>query len=376
MIAVGLAWSGGGDAPPGELVEVPVDLERITPGALVLPGLTVCSVPGVVLLDGDLRFDPRDGGGASATLRREALAFGMVNTAYHLQHGLDRLARLLGRTLPPLLVRIGVHTAQQPGWSGGHYRLPAREYSTLPEDEPPAVTGEIHLGTGGRPVTLRGRRYVHTAAHDPAIVLHELGHHLTRHTADLRVNDRRGPHAQANRKTPLDEGTSDYVAAVLLDSPDIYGWHRAGVPAELPRRRCLAAPWTMAQFIGGHHADPHIDGAIWSAALWAARTEVQRHGVDPARFDGVVVRALERVGRTAGDLPIEDARVLRRGYGLCLGAILEEDAASGAGLASIVEPAFAARGIEVGFTNDELHERCLQGTWSGARRRAAASASW
>ncbi len=379
MIARGLAWSGGGPSPPGGLVEVALDVERIQRRTLVLPGLTVSCETGVVLHDGDLhdgdlRFDPRDGGGASASpgQRREALAFGMVNCAHHLQRGLDVLARLLGRRLPPLRVRIGVHGAQQPRWGGGHYRLPAGDYATLPEEEPPAVTGEIHLGTGGRRVLLRGRRYVHTAAHDPAIVVHELGHHLTRHTADFRLNERRAPHSQANLKTPLDEGTSDYVAAILLDSPDIYGWHRAGVPRDSPRRRCLVAPWTMAEFVGGHLSDPHTDGTIWSATLWAARTALERRGVDPARFDGVVVRALERVGRTAADLTIEGARQLGRRYALVLEAILEEDAASGDGLATIVEPAFAARGIEVGFGNDELRERIL-GARSRARQPAAAA---
>jgi hypothetical protein len=223
-----------------------------------------------------------------------------------------------------------------------------------------------HTGSGP---PLRGERYLHTASHDPAIILHELGHHLTRHTADFRVNRRRPPRAQANLKTPLDEGTSDYLAAILLDTADIYGWHRAGVPPESPRRRCLAAPWTMAQFVGGHLSDPHTDGTIWSAALWAARTEVERQGLEGARFDGVVVRALDRMGRTGGELSVERARQLRRRYALLLQAILEEDASAGGRLAAVVEPVFAARGIELGFGNDELRERTLAG--AGSRGRPA-----
>jgi hypothetical protein len=359
-----LAWSGGGDSPPGRLSEVTLEVERVEPAALVCPLVTVrCEHEGALLDGDDLRFDPRDGGGPAATTehRRDALAFGVVNTAYHAQRALEWLAGVLGRRLPHLLVRIGLHAAQRPGWGGGHYRLPAAEYSALPEEEPPLPTGEIHLGGGGRLVPLRGKRYLHSASHDPAIVLHEIGHHLTRHTADFRVNRRRPPHAQANLKTPLDEGTSDYVAAILLDTADIYGWHRASVPPESPRRRCLAAPWTMAQFVGGHLSDPHTDGTIWSAALWAARTELGRSGVDGARFDGVVVRALDRVGRTAEDLPVERARQLRRRFALALEAILEEDAVDGGALAGVIEPVFASRGIEVGFGNDELRDRRLRG---------------
>jgi hypothetical protein len=351
---------------------VTLEVERIEPAALVCPRVTVRSEQGGVLFRGDdLRFDPRAAAGSSPTPehRRQALAFGVVNTAYHAQRGLEAIARLLGRPLPPLLVRVGVHAGQRPDWGGGHYRLPAGEYSALPEEEPPLPTGEIHLGAGGRLIPLRGGRYLHTASHDPAIILHELGHHLTRHTADFRVNRRRPPRAQANLKTPLDEGTSDYLAAILLDTADIYGWHRAGVPPESPRRRCLAAPWTMAQFVGGHLSDPHTDGSIWSAALWAARTEVERQGLEGARFDGVVVRALDRMGRTGGELSVERTRQLRRRYALLLQAILEEDAAAGGRLAAVVEPVFAARGIELGFGNDELRERTLAG--AGSRGRPA-----
>jgi hypothetical protein len=368
MIVAGRVWSGGGPKPPGELIEVGVRVEHVEPHALVLPGLTVrCELGGV--LDGtDLRADPHAGGGPGATPeeRREALVFGMVNTAYHLQRALDRIERLRGRPLPPLLVRVGAHAAQRPTWRGGHYRLPAIDYSTLPEPEPPAVTGEIHLGAGGRMVRRSGRLYRHTAAHDPAIIVHELGHHLTRHTADLRVNERRRPLEQANLKTPLDEGTSDYLTAIVLDSPDIYAWHRGMVSAERPERRHLASPWTMAHFVGGHVSDPHTDGSIWAAALWAARTEVQRRGVDPERFDAVVVRALDRIGRTGRDLSVDAARRLRRRFALVLEAILEEDLDAGGRLAALVEPVFAARGIEVGAGNDDLRDRVRFAAATGA----------
>jgi hypothetical protein len=127
----------------------------------------------------------------------------------------------------------------------------------------------------------------------------------------------------------------------------------------------------MAQFVGGHLSDPHTDGTIWSAALWAARCELGRRGVEAARFDRVVVRALDRIGRTAEDLPVEGARQLRRRFALALEAILEEDAAGGGALAGVIEPVFAARGIEVGFGNDELRDRTLRGVCAPAAMPAS-----
>jgi len=360
-------WSGRDGATPGRLEEVDLDVVAVEPRRLVLRSVTAHLVDGDVLFDGsDLRFDPRRGGGhaASAAHRREALAFGTVNTAYHLQRALDHVTRLLGRPLPPLVARIGAHAAQRPSWGGGHYRLPAARYSALPEEETPAADGEVHLGAGGRLLALDGRPYIHTASHDPAIVCHEGGHHVTRHTADFRLNRRRPPQVQLNRKIPLDEGTCDYLAAVLLGTPDIYGWHRAAVPSHTPRRRHLDAPWTMAHFTGGRSSDPHTDGSIWGSALWAARCAVERRGHDPQTFDAVVVRALDRIGRSATELPRGLACRHRRRFATALAAILEEDEAAGGRLSGTVEPVLAARGIELGASNGELQLRCRSRAWT------------
>ncbi|HEY2706236.1 MAG TPA: hypothetical protein VGL20_21345 [Candidatus Dormibacteraeota bacterium] len=368
MILTARVWSGRGHPPPGRLEEVPLRVERLEGGALLLPGLTVRHDGDEELFErADLRFDPRRGGGPTATPehRRDALAFGVVNTAHHLSRALARATELLGRPLPPLVAVVGAHAARHPGWGGGHYRLPAESYSTLPEEEPPVATGEIHLGAGGRLVPLDGRAYLHTASHDPAIVYHEFGHHLVHHTADLRCNRRRAAGAQTNRRIPLDEGTCDYIAAILMGTPDIYGWHRAGVPSYSARRRRLDAPRTMAHFVGGHLSDPHADGAIWSAALWAARCELERGGVDPGRFDAVVLRSLERIGRSGDDLPVEVAQRRRRRFATALEAILAEDEAGGGDLATVVETVFAARGIEVGTANNESRWRARGGLPAG-----------
>ena len=346
--------------PPGELVEVTLPGARIGTRGVSLPGVSVADVgPERLFTTDDLRFDPRDGGGplCAPEYRREARAFGVVNVAFHAQRGLDRIAALLGCTLPPVMVRIGAHDTPSPRWGGGHYRLPALTYTSLPEADPPAATGEIHLGRGGRFVPLDGRRYFHAPAHNAAIICHELGHHLTRHTADFRVNTSRPEAAQFNRKIALDEGTSDYLAGILLETPDIFGWHRHEVPATSLRRRRLDGAWTMAAFGGTRADDPHSDGTIWASALWATRVELQEHGVAAEEFDRLVLRALVRLGRATGDPPRNQELARRRQFGHALQALLDEDRSPGGHIGAVVERVLAGRGIMTGYDNDQLRER-------------------
>ena len=361
-----------GSPGPGALSEAELDVAEIRDSALVMPGILVIDVRGGAGLDrrdGDLRSDPAGGGGPLASPRdqRESIAFGIVNVAYHLRLGLDYLAALIGHALPPLITRIGAHEDQRATWGGGHYRLPADAYSSLPETAMPAVTGEIHLGPGGAFTRAAGRRYFAAPAHIVAIIVHELGHHLTRHTADFRLNERRRPPAQANHKIALDEGTADYLAAALLGTPDIYGWHRGGIPPTAQARRRLDGPWTMAAFRGGHDTDPHLDGTVWAAALWSAREAVRASGGQAAGFDRLVAEGLVRIGAADPELPAEAARHRRRSFGSALGAILEADAARGGRFGDVIAAAFADRGIETGFSNADLRDRCR-----GLLRRAPA----
>jgi hypothetical protein len=367
-----VAYRPDGSRGPGALREVALDVAEIRDSALVMPGILVVDVRGGVGLDrcdGDLLFKPAGGGGplASPRDRRESLGFGIVNVAYHLRRGLDYLTSLTGHALPQLIARIGVHQDQRATWGGGHYRLPAVAYSSLPERTPPAVTGEIHLGPGGGFTTAAGRRYFVAPAHVVAIIVHELGHHLTRHTADFRLNERRPPFAQANHKIPLDEGTADYLAAVMLGTSDIYGWHRGGTPPTAQVRRRLDGPWTMAAFRGGHDANPHLDGTVWAAALWSAREAVRALGEQAAEFDRLVAEGLMRIGAADPEMPVEAARHRRRSFGNALGAILEADAARGGRFGGVIAAAFADRGIETGFSNADLRDRCR-----GLSRQAAA----
>ncbi|HZS20559.1 MAG TPA: hypothetical protein VFA63_06175, partial [Pseudonocardiaceae bacterium] len=121
---------------------------------------------------------------------------------------------------------------------------------------------------------------------------HEIGHHVCRHTADFRLNGLRPLSAQTNKKIALDEGTCDLLTASLLNSPDIYGWHRASLPMWDRRRRALGPQWTMAGFQGGA-TDPHADGTIWASACWSAREQVVAAGYSSDRFDRMLLRGLE-----------------------------------------------------------------------------------
>jgi hypothetical protein len=357
------AYLADGSPGPGRLSDVELDIDEIRDSAVMMPGILVVDVrsgAGLDRRDGDLRFDPAGGGGplASPGDRRDSLAFGLVNVAYHLRRGLDYLTPLIGRPLPPLTAKIGAHEDQRIGWGGGHYRLPAAAYSSLPEATPPAVTGEIHLGPGGTFTEAAGRRYFAAPAHVAAIVVHELGHHLTRHTADFRLNERRPSLAQANHKIPLDEGTADYLVAALIGTPDIYGWRRGGMPPTAPARRRLDGPWTMAAFRGGHDSDPHLDGTVWAAALWSAREALRASGWSAFEFDRLVVEGLIRIGATDPAVPADAARRRRRSFGSALAAILEADAARGGRFGDVIAAAFADRGVETELSNADLRDRC------------------
>jgi hypothetical protein len=285
---------------------------------------------------------------AGAAGDRAARAFGVVNVAFHTQRALRYVSAILGHPLPHLLVRIGMH--EQPRrWKGGHYRLPSDWAGADPDAASPA--GEVHLGGGaGFVPTSHTDRYFRAPAHNPAIVCHEVGHHVCRHTADFRLNRLRPPGQQANKKTALDEGTADVITAMLLGTPDIYGWHRHNVPETDQRRRKLDPRWTMAHFRGGPHADPHADGTVWASACWSARQRVAGTGADPSRFDRLLLLGLEQAGRDKPPGPIDDAVRERRHFSRLVAAMAEADPA----LAPHVLAAMAEHGIHLGVSNNDL----------------------
>jgi hypothetical protein len=364
VVAAGV-YLPDGRGGPGVYREVGLEVVAVRAAGLVLPEVSVIDERGGELFtDGSLVCDPAGGGGplAGAAAQRSARAFGVVHTGFHVQRALRWWGRVLGRRLPPLVVRIGMH--EQPRrWGGGHYRLPGQGAQADPDALTP--TGEIHLGGGAgfvaAPDTDRtihrgtgegGGRYFHAPSHNTAIIYHEVGHHVCRHTADFRLNQLRPPWGQTNKKTALDEGTADVLTAILLDTPDIYGWHRAQVPINEQRRRRLDPRWTMAHFHGGAGHDPHADGTVWASACWSARQRIIATGTDPARFDTLLLRALDHTGTdTAAGLTPDTLRQ-RRHFSRLLTAMTHTDP----DLAPHIHTAMAHHGIHPGLSNHDLSQ--------------------
>jgi hypothetical protein len=329
--------------------------------------------------NGDFFFDPAGGG---ARVEREALPdadacerhvqasrFGEVNTYYHLDRiatYVDELLRQLGApTLPWVTAVVHAHAAvvEKNGvrdgtrrhggvrpFQGGHYRLPGHRLNH-PELDPVSPEGEIHLGPGwelldcGALVESAGVKYRHNASHNAAILYHEYGHHVTRHTADFRRNAMRPPDLQDNRKTSLDEGICDYWSASLLDSPHIWAWHRRH-DGETLHRRSLTSPKTMADFDASPDADPHANGTIWAAALWDA----QRAMDDARTTDLLLLKALllwrEQISH-GKDLCSDDFDRGPESFGALLALLLRADEELfGSRHQAIITQAFSRRGIQ------------------------------
>jgi hypothetical protein len=345
------AYLPDGRPGPGRLRQADLDVLGMGPAELVLPEATIRDERGGALFDDSLVFDPARGGGplAGAADDRQARAFGVVNTAFHTQRALRFVADLLDHPLPHLLVRIGMHNEPRP-WGGGHYRLPGPTYV-----EPVAVhpDGEVHLGGGRAFLTSPGsHRYFHAPTHNAAIIYHEVGHHICRHTADFRLNRQNPPDQQTSKKIALDEGTADLFTAIMLGTPDIYGWHRGAVPEWDQRRRKLDPRWTMAHFHGGHGQDPHADGTVWASACWSARQRVTAAGVDPARFDALLLHGLELAGADDETNPDEVALRRRRYFSRLLASMTRADTQ----LAPVVQAAMAGHGIRLGVSNAQLRD--------------------
>lgn len=333
---------------------------------------------------GDFCFEPGRGGGrmdkvvlAAPDFRWryiQASRFGEVNTYFHLDAiaaYVDGLLQELGApSLPPVTAVVTAHAAaterdgirdgvRRPSgrwfpFQGGHYRLPGPTH-TVAEPLPVSPQGEIHLGPGwmllehGALVEAAGGPYRANASHNAGIIFHEYGHHITHHTADFAANALRRPDRQRNRKRAIDEGTCDYWAATMLDTPHVWAWHRRH-DAEFPHRRCLTSAKTMADYDPGPRADPHANGTIWGAALWDLRTELRAR--DPAgvrRTDQLLLKTLLLLGHLPPprrDRAATGLAHLRSSFPVALGALLHADALLYANRdRAAILSAFAARGI-------------------------------
>jgi capsule synthesis protein PGA_cap/fungalysin metallopeptidase (M36) len=312
--------------------------------------------------DGNFLFEPRKGGGRLDKVALvepdfrvryiQASHFGEVNTYFHLDRiaaYMDELLHELGaQSLPPVVAVVNAHAAttevdgvrdgvrRSERWlpfQGGHYRLPSRRYN-IDELEPLSPNGEIHVGTGwqlldhGALVEVTGKRYRANAAHNAGILYHEYGHHITRHTADFRANALRRPQRQNNRKIAMDEGTCDYWAATMLDTPHIWAWHRRHDEQEV-HPRSLTSPKTMEDYDAGPGADPHANGTIWGAALWDVRSHICSTEPDGARkTDQLLLLALLLIGRLGdpyGEPSIKRIRQARKRFSVGLSALLHAD---------------------------------------------------
>jgi hypothetical protein len=303
----------------------------------------------------------------------QASRFGEVNTYFHLDRMaayVDELLHQLGASsLPRVLaivnahdsviqhngVRDGVRRAER--WmpfQGGHYRLSTR--STDPaECTPVSPDGEIHLGPGrqlsehGALVQFAGGRYRANASHNAGILYHEYGHHITRHTADFRLNALSRAERQNNQKAAIDEGTCDYWAAAMLGTPHIWILHHRHDHAQI-HPRSLTSPKTMAHYDHGDAADPHANGTIWGAALWELRTILATKEADGARqADLLLVKTLLLLGNVVVDRPEADVRSLRDArsdYATGLSCLLlADDHLNGGRHRHLILPAFAKRDI-------------------------------
>lgn len=309
--------------------------------------------------DGNFLFEPGRGGGRidKVLLAQpdflcryvEASHFGEVNTYYHLTRIASYATGLLDEleaAHPPQVtavvnahhaateicgVRDGVRGARQ--WlpfQGGHYRLPSRGYD-IAELKPLSPNGEIHLGPGwqlltdGALVRAAGDRYRANASHNAGIIYHEYGHHIARHTADFRGNALRSRQRQNNRKSALDEATCDYWAAVMLETPHIWSWHRRHDEHEV-HPRSLVSRKTMDDFDFGPKADPHANGTIWAAAMWDLRTELARSEAGGGRTcDLLVMKTLLLIGQFSATGPVRKIRHARSDYSTALGMLLQAD---------------------------------------------------
>lgn len=314
--------------------------------------------------EGNFLFEPSGGGGrldkvvlAAPECRQryiQASHFGEVNAYFHLDRiaaYVDTLLCQLGHPSVPMVTAIvnahhaaterdglrdgvfGKRRGRMIPMQGGHYRLPSWRYDPR-EFQPLSPAGEIHLGPGyqlhrdGAIVEATGGPYWGHAAHNGAILYHEYGHHILRHTADVRANFLRPPDKQSNRKEAIDEGTCDYWAAAMLGTPHIWAWHRRHDHQEI-HPRSLASAKTMANYDSAANADPHTNGTIWAAALWDLRTRLKATEPDGAhQTDLLVLQALlglASITSPEGETPTEYLPRVRASFEVGLASLLRAD---------------------------------------------------
>lgn len=388
----------------GRFVTVHNDTVTKLPGSLAAEGIPLGDATPDA--DGNYLFEPHRGGGrmerhpfAEPDMWQryvDASRFGEVNAYYHtdaVASYVDELLHEIGYpSLPTVVVRVNAHNAvgshqgccdgvlgkKSKKWypmQGGHYRLPTNRRLSVAEHRPLSTDGEIHLGPGwrltqhGALADFVGDRYRCNASHNAGTIYHEYGHHLTRHTADFRVNSFKAPHRQCNYKTDLDEAVCDYLAATMMSSPHIWAFHHRH-DAHQVHRRSLVSSKTMDDYDHGKKADAHDNGTILAATLWDLRQSLVVEATADAKriaraihdADLLVVTSLTLIGQLL-DHPtnpsVSATRRLRKGFGTFRQAMLEADRRMFAGhYGPAIRQAFKARKIK------SRHREFLAKAWS------------
>lgn len=330
--------------------------------------------------NGNYIFDPGQGGqrldrpvlvaSSNDPTEHDPIYFGQVNTYFHVDRiasYVDSLLKELGSSsIPQVRVVTHAHSAVMKfdglvdgiarprgvrPLQGGHYRLPARRYDDV-EHFPIVETGEIHLGPGysmlnyGALADFHGSAYRHNASHNAGTVYHEYGHHLNRHTADFQGNRQRNVLRQTNRKSAVDEGSSDYWTAVMLGQPHIWAWNRRGSASEL-HPRDLRSRKTLNSAVRSSATDPHEIGTIWAAALWDYRNSIHdSRSADVRIADLTVIQAMLLLGENEDLVSHNREHLVVDSFAQGFDALLEADRLITDGHYSTeLTIAFRARGV-------------------------------
>jgi hypothetical protein len=325
-------------------------------------------------------FDPGRGGERidqkeflvedSLSIQRAPIHFGEVNTYFHIDRiasYVDSLLAELGKPpIPPVLAITHAHggvmevdgsvdgmarSGRMRPMQGGHYRLPAVRYDNL-EPFPIVANGEIHLGPGysllshGVLSKYHGTKYRHNASHNAGIIYHEYGHHLNRHTADYQGNRFRDGGRQTNRKSAIDEGTSDYWAATVLGDPHIWVLSRKTSESRL-HPRDLRSSKTVQEIDRAIVGDPHEAGTIWAAALWDFRSSCPLAEQEVANTaDRIVLQAMLLLGENRSLISHKRNHDFVDSFSQGLTAMLQADEQiSGGKFSEEIVSAFSRRGI-------------------------------
>ena len=303
----------------GRLVEV------VNHGVLVDRNAANGKLEGVPMGDAEtsspdgFEFQPRNGGellaeneeqqGSENSRVREAGRFGEVNAYFYADRTLAFANALLAKLGEPPSPRCASSLTPTPArgcqatasktvrpmtGSCGRFRAgtivcqaPSRRMgASCIQSRSMNPTGEVHLGPGrayitdskDRDIIVDGRKYVRNASHVPGIIVHEVGHHVITHVADFTANRSRKPLEPDNEKIHMDEGTADYLTAVILETPDIYHWQHAAEGRNDRDNRDLRGRRTTDDF--DRDGDSHRNGNIWASVLWDTRSVVGAQETD------------------------------------------------------------------------------------------------